>query len=46
MKSNLKKQYDSPRIKVLEVNFEGLVCESPINDGQGEVPGYGDPTEI
>lgn len=46
MKTNLKKQYDSPRIRVLEVKFEGFVCQSPIDDGQGKVPGYEDETDI
>lgn len=34
MKLNLKKQYDSPRIKVLEIKFEGFVCESPTGGTQ------------
>ena len=26
MKTNPKKQYDSPRARILEIKFEGIVC--------------------
>ena len=34
MKTNLKKQYDSPRIRVLEVKIEGFLCDSKENYGE------------
>ena len=34
MKTNPKKQYDSPRATVLEIKFEGFVCESPTGGTQ------------
>lgn len=44
MKTNPQKQYDSPRIKVLEVKFEGIICESPLTSGG--MPGGSENEEI
>ena len=44
MKTKLKKQYDSPRVKVLEIKFEGIVCGT--GDNQQVGGNYGSNTPI
>ena len=34
MKTNPQKQYDSPRIRVLEVKIEGFLCDSKEDYGE------------
>lgn len=39
MKTNPKKQYDSPRARILEIKFEGIVCGT--GDGAQGQGNYG-----
>lgn len=38
MKTNPQKQYESPVIRVLEIKFEGIVCQSPTGTTTGGLP--------
>lgn len=46
MKTDPQKQYDSPRIRVLEIKFEGIICESEIGITSGSGSGYGEDNDI
>ena len=38
MKTNPPKQYESPVIRVLEIKFEGIVCQSLTGTTSGGLP--------
>ena len=46
MTQKIKDSYQIPAVKVLEVKFEGFICQTTLPEGQGEVPGYGDEYSI
>lgn len=46
MKQKIKDFYQTPAVKVLEVKFEGFVCQTTPGNGGAQLPGYGDAEEI
>jgi hypothetical protein len=42
MKTDDRKNYETPAVQVVELNSEGVICQS----GVAELPGWGNETEL